>query len=299
MLNKRRIYHHSLTIDDMIADLPSIITDIQGNDGVILSGMAIINKLSYKYGDYYFSIYSDKNYFEITNDDVLSEFQVQYETFVDSRMTAIRRMAQSLDAEYNPIENYDRTESTTTQRIGSEINRKSGTRTLNRNGKDADKRTIDLTSGTDYGGSETTTHSATKDIQTDKTSPEGDETFYSATQTSTDIGVRTDSVEFQNRKDVKTDSGTDTVEHEYNSNNVETFDNYSDTLAYDDRRDVTSGHVHGNVGVTTNQQMITSEIELRTGFNLLEWYCDSLCEELLTIYPTERIFPNRIRFEPV
>ena len=34
-----------------------------------------------------------------------------------------------------------------------------------------------------------------------------------------------------------------------------------------------SGRVHGNVGVTTNQQMIESEIALRTRFNLLDYVC--------------------------
>lgn len=34
-----------------------------------------------------------------------------------------------------------------------------------------------------------------------------------------------------------------------------------------------SGRVHGNVGVTTNQQMIESEINLRTRFNLLDYVC--------------------------
>ena len=34
-----------------------------------------------------------------------------------------------------------------------------------------------------------------------------------------------------------------------------------------------TGRVHGNVGVTTNQQMIESEIALRTRFNLLDYVC--------------------------
>lgn len=35
--------------------------------------------------------------------------------------------------------------------------------------------------------------------------------------------------------------------------------------------DTHTGRVHGNVGVTTNQQMIESEIALRTDFNLLDY----------------------------
>ena len=34
-----------------------------------------------------------------------------------------------------------------------------------------------------------------------------------------------------------------------------------------------SGRIHGNVGVTTNQQMIESEINLRARFNLLDYVC--------------------------
>lgn len=31
-----------------------------------------------------------------------------------------------------------------------------------------------------------------------------------------------------------------------------------------------SGHIHGNIGVTTNQQMITEEMEMRTKYNMVD-----------------------------
>lgn len=42
-----------------------------------------------------------------------------------------------------------------------------------------------------------------------------------------------------------------------------------------------SGRIHGNVGVTTNQQMIESEIALRTRFNLLDHVCKQFEEAFM------------------
>lgn len=42
-----------------------------------------------------------------------------------------------------------------------------------------------------------------------------------------------------------------------------------------------SGRIHGNVGVTTNQQMIESEITLRTRFNLLDHVCKQFEETFM------------------
>lgn len=41
-----------------------------------------------------------------------------------------------------------------------------------------------------------------------------------------------------------------------------------------------SGRVHGNIGVTTNQQMIQSEIELRK-FSIYDWMCNDLARDII------------------
>ena len=42
-----------------------------------------------------------------------------------------------------------------------------------------------------------------------------------------------------------------------------------------------TNETHGNIGVTTTQQMLTSELELRR-YNILEWIVDKYSGELLS-----------------
>lgn len=117
-----------------------------------------------------------------------------------------------MKAEYNPIENYDNNEESTTTTGAKEENFKKGTNT----------------DTTEVGQGLITTKS-------DVTSFESN-TFADADKVTTDESARTTTTTMGERSDVRTEK-----EH------VDKF----------------TKRIHGNIGVTTSQQMIESELELR------------------------------------
>lgn len=61
-------------------------------------------------------------------------------------------------------------------------------------------------------------------------------------------------------------------------------ENYSGTdteLQSGTDTDKTEGHIHGNIGVTTSQQMLQSEIDLRLQQDMTSWFFETLAKECL------------------
>ena len=118
-----------------------------------------------------------------------------------------------MKATYNPLENYDSNEESTTTLGAKEENFKKGTNT----------------DTTEVGQGQITTKS-------DVTSYESSSTFADADKVTTDESARTTTTTLGERTDIRTEK-----EH------IDTF----------------KKRIHGNIGVTTSQQMIESELELR------------------------------------
>ena len=129
------------------------------------------------------------------------------------------RIFKALEAKYNPVENYDRTEEWTDTPNVSYV--KSGGHTESKGTKTVNE--VDLTNGgtSDVAGYNTDAYSNSD---------------------------RTNSTEQGNVK--LTNSGEDTT-------------TYNDETTKESGTRTHQGRMHGNIGVTTNQQMIQSEIELR------------------------------------
>ena len=180
-----------------IAHGSSIFTGIQlpeGIDSDILS-----DRIYYKYGEFTV-MYSD---FDFLHDVILNFFKAHYRTF-DKWITA-------LEIEYNPLENYDRSEQ--------------------------------------YSGSNS--HS-------DQDSSSG--------------------------------SGTSTLtKAAYNSSSYEPYESNSDSSSMSGSASGTfseshTSRIHGNIGVTTSQQMLESELEIAK-FNIYDSICNLLCGEItLMVY---------------
>lgn len=148
-------------------------------------------------------------------------------------------IAATMRFDYDPISNYDRTETETTQRTPNLTN----TETRN---------TLTTDGGT------TTTQGSVTDSQTaDSTgsvAPFDSATFANAQKSATTAGgTSTDS---QTVTHGKTQADTGTVTH--NETGTDTTGRQS--------------HVSGNIGVTTTQDMIRQEREI-INFNFLEYYC--------------------------
>lgn len=167
------------------------------------------------------------------------------------RLPEWEKMYLAIQTEYNPLENYDRVEDTTetltkegteeTAKTGSESNEKTGTESVEKQGSETSTPT----------GTETvTTQDNFNGYNSAQSVPVQD-----STQT-TSFTQRSDTLSFTNRKDVQTFQ---------NRKDTLSFTDRKDTLSFDERSDTKTidGHIHGNIGVTTSQQMLESELQLR------------------------------------
>lgn len=136
----------------------------------------------------------------------------KFKTYNNQMSVNLKKALDAFFSEYNPIENYDNNEESTTTTGAKEENFKKGTNT--------DK--------TEVGAGTITTKS-------DVTSYESN-TFADADKVTTDESARTTTTTMGERSDVRSEK-----EH------IDTF----------------KKRIHGNIGVTTSQQMIESELELR------------------------------------
>ena len=154
------------------------------------------------------------------------------------------RMMAALMAEYNPIENYDRHEDWTRTPNLTDEAKHTGSDTGTLSGDDTTTRSYN-----NYNESSTRTGD---DIVERIVSAFDSGTYQPSEKTVETFGSIKDSKDISGSYDDKTDYGkVDTTA--YNST-------LTDRHTGDEKY---TSHVHGNIGVTTSQQMITSELELR------------------------------------
>lgn len=132
-----------------------------------------------------------------------------------SRLPSWERMETALNAQYNPIHNYDRTESWTEEREG----------------EDSKAGTNDRTAGSTTTGSSSAT--LTQNVAG----------YNSSTAT---VPKASDSSSGQDSSSISSSQGDDWSEDGSHQETV-----------------TKSGTISGNIGVTTNQQMLEAELELR------------------------------------
>ena len=169
--------------------------------------------------------------------------------------------AQSI--QYNPLENYDRNEFLTDQyykSASSSARRDSGnTRTFD----NQDKRTIDTEDE--------------RTLDTTRTSEDEVSAFDSSTYQPSAKNTTDD-----DGTDTLTHSGTDTVDY---SGTIK--DEYGEGTSGNENENSTnthSGRIHGNVGVTTSQQMLSAEYEVAR-FNIIDQITDMfILEFCIPIY---------------
>lgn len=149
------------------------------------------------------------------------------------------QMYKALTATYSPIENYDRYETTTRNYINS--------------GKDNTTRT--------YKNENNGTYTTTLDTKT-VTDGTGETREGVSAYNSGDYANRNKTN--STSRDTTINSGSDK-----NINVANSLSSDDSTVNYGAIRDETEAvHVHGNIGVTTNQQMIEAETELRIKYDL-------------------------------
>lgn len=208
------------------------------------------------------------------------------------------------NATYNPIENYDRTETETINdtstgtRSGSDTH--SGTDTTTTSGTDS---ATDTHSGVDTkttGGTETDseTHGGTTSKETSTTRENKIAGFDSSTYNDANEETETSSettTHGQTISNSKQTSGSESVQHgESIAHSGQTSG--SDSTQYGHRiatAEETTGEnertrntrIHGNIGVTTNQQMLEAEMELARRFWVYDYIASAFeSDNFLTCY---------------
>ena len=151
------------------------------------------------------------------------------------RLFDFDRMYKSLRTEYSPIENYDRIED------------------IKREYKDSGTDTETLT----LGSSTTSSHTGT---DTDTTQGGG----------SNEKGVSAYNEDgYTNReKDTETHNSNNTQTYNSTVTNTESGSDKTQTDYGKQRTETENTRIHGNIGVTTSQQMIESEISLRAKYDI-------------------------------
>ena len=174
-------------------------------DTVLIPGKTVAEIFDEFWGSFYFFCSS----YTLDDENPLAK---KIKTYNNQMAVNLKKSLDAFFSTYNPIENYDSNEESTTTTGAKEENFKKGANT----------------DTTEVGQGVITTKS-------DVTSYESN-TFADADKVTTDEAARTTTATMGERSDVR-------LEKEH----IDKF----------------TKHIHGNVGVTTSQQMIESELELR------------------------------------
>lgn len=171
----------------------------------------------------YIYMYAGENEVRYSDPDILERL---VHTWFTSRKTDFQYMWDALHAEYNPIENYDRHDDFT-EEIDSTTDRESNVKTT----QEGEANTED---------SSTTTPGRTTEEQVSAF----------------------DSGSYQPAKKIA-ESGSESAESTSHGTNNSTTTGEGTEKSVLDQTKKNTGRSHGNIGVTTNQQMIESELQLR------------------------------------
>jgi len=168
-----------------------------------------------------------------------------------ARLDSWQRMLDALSAEYNPIHNYDRTDTETENVTGSGTETSSG----------SDKESSNDTQNSSFTG---TTQAGGRDTVTRNVQGYNSSAFVPSDQDVTALGNKQDS------SSATTGAGTQNRESSRNEDRSRT-----DTEIRS--RTLNSA---GNIGVTTSQQMITAEVEMRQKWTVYGIICEAFKHDL-------------------
>ena len=213
------------------------------------------------------------------------------------------RMLAALTAEYNPIHNYDRTdtetitdtETGTSETNDTEATTESGTSTVSGTGSESETGSESGTGSASATGSETGSGSATTEVTKGDTSTIKKMGFNSATFVDSDQTTVEATENGENTTSTSTSTSTET-ESENAISTSRNVDSETSSTGATSKTGSKTGHgtaetsrdaerervltSQGNIGVTTAQQMITAEIEMRSAFNMYKIIATAFRQDL-------------------
>lgn len=237
---------------------------------------------------------------EDTDEAILNQFREDVDNLILVKSDSLSRVYAALTAAYNPIENYNREEDTENAHTGRDeelVFNGAFTETMNK-GEQNDEDSFGAKNVTNTQGEQnnstnfgeiTNTNGAQSNSSTNQVAAFNSNNYEDNEKTSesigekidkisshTDsqsIGAKTDTVSEEARKDShKSGARVDSVTHSSKDDTI--------TTSYDSRNKIIS-KVHGNIGVTTNQDMIIAELELRKS-NFFDYLISLIVKELCT-----------------
>lgn len=171
----------------------------------------------------------------------------------------LSHILEALEAEYNPIHNFDRYE------------------------EYSDTESQGQT--TDYTGSETTNYTGSETYE-ESTSENGSESSSATTEnTVSAFNASTYQPDTKNQSDSERENGLERDTGSERRRNLADAHarNLKDTMT-GNRRLNHLGHLYGNIGLTTSQQMILAEIDMRETYNIYDIISDMLRQEFCLYY---------------
>lgn len=178
-----------------------------------------------------------------------------------AKQWTIQHLINIIEAEYNPIENYNRIEDSSDTLSGSDVLRMAGGNQETHSGTDTET----------HSGTDTDRHSGT-DTTTNSISAENESGWSNDTKSEQSHG-----------ENIATEHGH-TINDTHGHTITDQYQNRSDTTEYG-KINTRKSNIHGNIGVTTNQQMIEQELELLRHFDIYGYIAELFeNDNMLLIY---------------
>ena len=188
-------------------------------------------------------------------------FQALVTHWFIAKQWTIQHLINIIEAEYNPIENYNRIEDSSDTLSGSDVLRMAGGNQETHSGTDTET----------HSGTDTDRHSGT-DTTTNSISAENESGWSNDTKSEQSHG-----------ENIATEHGH-TINDTHGHTITDQYQDRSDTTEYG-KINTRKSNIHGNIGVTTNQQMIEQELELLRHFDIFGYIAELFeNDNMLLIY---------------
>ena len=188
-------------------------------------------------------------------------FQALVTHWFIAKQWTIQHLINIIEAEYNPIENYNRIEDSSDTLSGEDVLTMAGGNQETHSGTDTET----------HSGTDTESHSGT-DTTTNSISAENSSGWSNDTKSELANGESISNLHGHQISDLHGHVITDQ------------YQNRSDTTEYG-KINTRESTIHGNIGVTTNQQMIEQELELLRHFDIYGYIAELFeNDNMLLIY---------------
>lgn len=258
-------------------------------DKPAVEGLFQVDSNTYPFMDYYNGNYQLIDYDFIIKygswyildtgltDSPFAHFKRMFQGYLDTHTNSWNRIYEALNVQYAILDNYSGEIKTTVSELGTEGTKHTvdGQKEINSIMAGSKENELAITGSKKETMKELPDNNTKyNDTQTTQISPEGGNNFTNQSKVTNETEKRSVSNEtsFTNYKEKNTESFNN-----YKSNVTESYsNNYADKIekSFNGRQTVTEELKHGNLGVTTSQSMIESEISLRLKNNFYDMIFD-------------------------